>query len=108
MKAMILAAGRGERMRPLTVTTPKPLLRVGDITLIEHALMEVQKAGITDVVINVHHLRDQIMNYCGDGSAFGVRIQYSVEENLLETGGGILSALPLLGDHPFLVLSADV
>lgn len=108
MKAMILAAGRGERLRPLTRTTPKPLLRVGDTTLIDHALMQVRKAGITDVVINVHHLGDQIIQHCGDGAAYGLHIQYSIEDELLDTGGGIYRALPLLGSDPFLLLSADI
>ncbi|MCX7126315.1 MAG: nucleotidyltransferase family protein [Gammaproteobacteria bacterium] len=108
MKAMILAAGRGERMKPLTVITPKPLLMVGSTTLIAHCLHQLRDAGIKEVVINVHHLKDQIMDYCGDGSRFGLNIQYSIEEELLETGGGIFQALPLLGNDPFLLVSADV
>lgn len=108
MKAMLLAAGRGERMRPLTLTTPKPLLPVGDITLIDHALKQLKLAGFRDVVINVHYLGEQIMTHCGDGSRFNLSIRYSIEETLLDTGGGIYRALPLLGDEPFLVLSADV
>lgn len=105
---MILAAGRGERLRPLTLTTPKPLLKIGKITLIDHVLQSVRAANITDVVINVHYLKEKIIQHCGDGSAYNLRIQYSVEETLLETGGGIFNALPLLDDSPFLVLSADV
>lgn len=108
MKAMILAAGRGERMRPFTLKTPKPLLPIANTTLIEHALYQLRLAGIFDVVINVHHLGEQIIQHCGDGASMGMRIQYSIEETLLETGGGIYQALPLLGDQPFLVLSADV
>jgi len=108
MKSILLSAGLGERMKPLTLTTPKPLLKIGDTTLIDHALAQLQRAGITDVVINVHHLRDQIIKHCGDGSAFNLKIQYSIEDTLLETGGGIFNALPLLGNDPFLVLSADV
>lgn len=108
MKAMILAAGRGERMQPLTTQTPKPLMSVGDTTLIDHTLMTVKKAGICDVVINVHHLKDQITRYCGDGAQYGLSIRYTIEETLLDTGGGIFNALPLLGDSPFIVLSADV
>ena len=108
MKAMLLAAGRGERMRPLTLTTPKPLLPIGDITLIDHALKQLKLAGFREVVINVHYLGEQIIAHCGDGSRFDLSIQYSIEETLLETGGGIYRALPLLGDEPFLVLSADV
>lgn len=105
---MILAAGRGERLKPLTTITPKPLLKIGNTTLIGHVLRQIQAAGITEVVINVHHLGDQIIQYCGNGSAFGLTIQYSIEEELLETGGGIFRALPLLGDQPFLLMSADV
>ena len=108
MKAMILAAGRGERMKPLTVITPKPLLMAHNTTLLAHVLHQLRDAGIQEVVMNVHHLRDQIINYCGDGAAFDLRIQYSIEEELLETGGGIYRALPLLGDESFLVVSADV
>jgi MurNAc alpha-1-phosphate uridylyltransferase len=108
MKAMILAAGRGERMRPLTDTTPKPLLPVGNTTLIEHVLHEVKKAGVTEVIINVHYLGNQIMQHCGDGSRYGLTIHYSIEETLLDTGGGIFNALPLLGHAPFLLLSADI
>lgn len=108
MKAMILAAGRGERMQPLTAHTPKPLMSVGDTTLIEHVLMAIKDAGILDVVINVHHLKDHITRYCGDGSQYGLSIRYTIEETLLDTGGGIFNALPLLGDSPFVVLSADV
>lgn len=108
MKAMLLAAGRGERMRPFTLTTPKPLVPVGETTLIDHALKQLKLAGFRDVVINVHHLGEKIIAHCGDGSQFGLSIQYSIEETLLDTGGGIYRALPLLGDAPFLVLSADV
>lgn len=108
MKAILLSAGLGQRMQPLTLTTPKPLLKIGNTTLIDHALSQLQRAGITDVVINVHHLRDQIIKHCGDGAAFHLKIHYSIEETLLETGGGIFNALPLLGTDPFLVLSADV
>lgn len=108
MKAMILAAGRGERLKPLTQTTPKPLVTVGNTTLLAHLLFQLRDAGVMEVVMNVHHLKNQIMDYCGDGAAFGLSIQYSVEEILLETGGGIFQALPLLGNAPFLLCSADV
>lgn len=108
MKAMILAAGRGERLKPLTTVTPKPLLMAGNTTLLGHVLMQLYQAGIRDVVINVHHLRDQIIEYCRKGEQFGLSIQYSIEETLLETGGGIYRALPLLGEDPFLVMSGDV
>lgn len=109
MKAMILAAGRGERMRPLTDVTPKPLLKVGDKTLIEFSLENLANAGFYDVVINVAYLGRQIVSFCGDGSRWGLSIQYSDEgETALETAGGIAKALPLLGDQPFLVINADV
>jgi MurNAc alpha-1-phosphate uridylyltransferase len=106
---MILAAGRGERMRPLTDTMPKPLLRIGGQTLIEHHIHALVRAGITELVINHAHLGGQIAHALGDGSAYGVAIQYSPEgEAALETGGGIFKALPLLGDAPFLVVNADI
>lgn len=106
---MILAAGRGERMRPLTDVTPKPLLKVAGKALIEYGLENLAKAGFTDIVINVAHLGQQIKTYCGDGSRWQVSIQYSDEgETALETAGGIAKALPLLGDKPFLVVNADV
>ena len=107
MKAMLLAAGLGKRLRPITDTTPKPLLEVRGKSLIEHHLERLQIAGIQDVVINLHHLGDQIKTRLGDGRQFGVNIRYSFETELLETGGGIKKALPLLGDSPFLVISAD-
>jgi MurNAc alpha-1-phosphate uridylyltransferase len=109
MKAMILAAGRGERMRPLTDTTPKPLLRIGGQTLIEHHVYALAQAGITGLVINHAWLGDQIVKALGDGSAYGVEIAYSPESgSALETGGGILNALPLLGSDPFIVVNADI
>jgi MurNAc alpha-1-phosphate uridylyltransferase len=109
MKAMILAAGRGERMRPLTDDTPKPLLRIGGQTLIEHHIHALAQAGFTELVINHAHLGEQIVTALGDGDAYGVEILYSAETPpALETGGGIFNALPLLGDAPFLVLNADI
>jgi MurNAc alpha-1-phosphate uridylyltransferase len=109
MKAMILAAGRGERMRPLTDDTPKPLLRIGGQTLIEHHIHALAQAGFTELVINHAHLGEQIVAALGDGNAYGVEIRYSPETPpALETGGGIFNALPLLGDAPFLVLNADI
>lgn len=109
MKAMLLAAGRGERMRPLTDTVPKPLLEAGGRCLIEHHLLALARAGITDVVINHAHLGARIENRLGDGARYGVRIAYSPEgERGLETGGGILRALPLLGAAPFVVVNADI
>ncbi len=108
MKAMILAAGRGERMRPLTDTTPKPLLRAGGAPLIEHHLRRLGSAGVREAVINVSHLGEQVEAYCGDGGRWGLSLSYSREESPLETAGGILQALPLLGDAPFLVVNGDI
>lgn len=108
MKAMILAAGRGERMRPLTDTTPKPLLRAGGKRLIEYHLERLAQAGIHDVVINHAHLGEQIEQALGDGSRYGLSITYSAEGKALETGGGIFHALPLLGEAPFLVINGDI
>ncbi|SDX87868.1 MurNAc alpha-1-phosphate uridylyltransferase [Allochromatium warmingii] len=108
MKAMILAAGRGERMRPLTDHTPKPLLVAGGKPLIYYHIERLAAAGICELVINHAHLGAQIEAALGDGSAFGVRIRYSPEAAALETGGGIFRALPLLGPDPFLVINGDV
>ena len=108
MKAMILAAGKGERMRPLTLTTPKPLVRAGGVPLIEYHLRALAAAGFTDIVINHAWLGQQIEDYLGDGSRYGVSIQYSAEGEPLETGGGIFRALPLLGDEAFLVVNGDI
>lgn len=108
MKAMILAAGRGERMRPLTDHTPKPLLKVGGKPLIAWHLKRLAAAGFQDIVINHAHLGEQIESALGDGSQWGVRIQYSPEKIALETAGGIANALPLLGNAPFLVVNGDV
>ncbi len=108
VKAMILAAGRGERMRPLTDHTPKPLLEVGGMPLIEHHIRRLVAAGIAELVINVSHLGEQITDWCGDGSRWGARISWSREALPLETAGGILNALPLLGEDAFLVVNADV
>ncbi|MCB1645114.1 MAG: nucleotidyltransferase family protein [Pseudomonadales bacterium] len=110
MKAMILAAGRGERMRPLSDVTPKPLLKVGNETLIERHIRHLRQAGITEIVINLHHLGEQIADHLGDGEALGVQLQYSREPELLETAGGIRRALPLIdpGSGPFLVVNGDL
>ena len=106
---MILAAGRGERMRPLTLATPKPLLEAGGAPLIVHHLRSLRDAGFVDVVVNLSWLGGQIEAALGDGSRHGVRLHYSDEgPEPLETGGGIFRALPLLGDGPFLVLNGDV
>ncbi|MDT8895014.1 nucleotidyltransferase family protein [Halomonas sp. I1] len=108
MKAMILAAGLGTRMRPLTDHCPKPLLDVGGKPLIVHHLERLARAGIRDLVINVSYRAEQIVDALGDGSAYGVSIAWSHETTPLETGGGIRRALPLLGDMPFLLINGDV
>jgi MurNAc alpha-1-phosphate uridylyltransferase len=112
MKAMILAAGRGERMRPLTDHTPKALLQIDDKHLILMIISALQRAGIRDLVINLAHLGEQIATTLGDGAALGVHIEYSWETTgdttALETAGGIAYALPLLGNAPFIAVNADV
>ncbi len=108
MKAMILAAGRGNRMRPLTDQIPKPLLEVGGRPLIQYHLERLAAAGLRDIVINHAHLGEQIEARLGDGGWLGVRIRYSPEPTALETGGGIFKALPLLGPEPFLVINGDI
>ncbi len=105
---MILAAGRGERMRPLTDHTPKPLLQVGGKSLISWHLERLAQAGFKQVVINHAYLGNQIEEALGDGSAWGLSIQYSPETLALETAGGIANALPMLGTDPFLVVNGDV
>lgn len=109
MKAMILAAGRGERMRPLTDHTPKPLLLIAGKPLIVYHLEALRAAGIVDLVINTGHLGEQLPAALGDGRDWGVHITWSPEPpEALETGGGIFQALPLLGPEPFLVVNGDV
>ncbi|MDO9371093.1 MAG: nucleotidyltransferase family protein [Gammaproteobacteria bacterium] len=109
MKAMILAAGRGERMRPLTDHTPKPLLRAGGRMLIEYHIEALVRAGVREIVINHAHLGANIEQALGDGRRYGAVIVYSAEgEQPLETGGGIYQALPLLGAAPFAVVNADI
>ena len=110
MKAMILAAGRGERMRPLTDTLPKPLLEVGEKALIVWHIEKLAKAGFSEIVINLAHLGEKIVQVLGDGDAFGIKITYSDEREsgALESAGGIKKALSLLGDKPFLVVNGDV
>jgi MurNAc alpha-1-phosphate uridylyltransferase len=109
MKAMILAAGRGERMRPLTDHTPKPLLPVEGKPIIEHTIEQLVNAGFTDIVINHAHLGEQIEATLGNGQRLGATICYSPEgEQALETAGGIINALPLLGDEVFLVVNGDI
>ena len=108
MRTMILAAGRGERMRPLTNTCPKPLLPAGGLPLIGWHLRRLAGAGLRDVVINHAWLGEQIERTLGDGSDWGLSIRYSPEAQALETAGGIAQALPLLGDEPFLVINGDI
>ena len=109
MRAMVLAAGRGERMRPLTDVTPKPLLKVGGETLIERHLRALRRAGIREIVVNAAWLGEQLRARLGDGGRFDVRIEWSEEPpGALETGGGIRRALDRLGDAPFLVVNGDV
>lgn len=108
MKAMILAAGKGQRMRPLTDVTPKPLLIVNGQPLIVYHLQSLAKIGIKEVMINTHYLGEQIIQKIGNGERFGLKIEYSIEEQLLDTGGGIYKALQFLGPEPFLVVSADI
>ncbi|HJP98146.1 MAG TPA: nucleotidyltransferase family protein [Rhodanobacteraceae bacterium] len=109
MRALIFAAGRGERMRPLTDTTPKPLLAAGGARLIEWHLERLATAGVRDVVINIAHLAAQFPAALGDGARYGLRIGYSREGDVpLETGGGMLHALPLLGDMPFIAVNGDI
>ncbi|HZW87247.1 MAG TPA: nucleotidyltransferase family protein [Gallionella sp.] len=108
MKAMLLAAGRGERMRPLTDHTPKPLLVVGGKSLIVWHIEKLVRAGICDIVINHAHLGVQIEAALGNGKQFGARIQYSPETRALETAGGIANALALLDNVPFAVINSDI
>lgn len=108
MKAMILAAGLGQRMRPLTNHTPKPLLTAGGKPLLVYHLEKLAGAGIRQVIINLAHLGEKIQAYVGNGSAFGLDVIYSPEPEPLETGGALLKALPLLGEEAFLLLNGDV
>jgi MurNAc alpha-1-phosphate uridylyltransferase len=107
-RALILAAGRGERMRPLTDTCPKPLLAVGGRPLIERQIERLAAAGFGDLVVNHSHLGGMIEAALGDGSRLGVRIRYSPEPRALETAGGVARALELMGSEPFVVVSGDI
>ena len=107
MRAMILAAGFGTRMRPLTDTLPKALVSVAGRPLIEYTLLFVKSHGIEEVVLNLHHLGHRLRDTLGDGSIYGLRITYSPEDPILDTGGGIKNAQPFLDGEPFLVLNAD-
>ena len=109
MKCMLLAAGLGERLRPLTDQLPKPLIKIAGKSLIEHHLDRLKFAGYKEIVINLSYLGNMIRDQIEDGYQFGLDIQYSDEgEEPLETAGGIIKALPLLGDQPFLVINADI
>lgn len=108
MKALILAAGRGNRLRPLTDTLPKPLILVRGKPLIVHHIEKLATLGIKEIIINLHYLGDVIQKALGDGKQWGINIQYSPEDQPLEMVGGIVHALPLLGADPFLVISADI
>ncbi|KKK85214.1 hypothetical protein LCGC14_2775550, partial [marine sediment metagenome] len=108
MKAMILAAGLGKRMRPLTDNTPKPLLLCAGKPLIVYQIEALVAAGVTEIVINHAYLGEQIEAHLGDGSAYGASIHYSPETEPMNTGAGIAHALPLLGDDPFILTNGDV
>jgi len=108
MKAMILAAGRGERLRPLTDSLPKPLINVAGKPLIEYHLCNLAQAGFNDIIINTAWLAEKIHQQLGDGSQYGINIQYSDEDTALETAGGIINAMDMLGDEPFLVVNGDI
>ena len=108
MKAMLLAAGRGERLRPLTDTVPKALVEAGGKPLIGWHLERLAKAGFREAVINLSHLGERIVEKLGDGRGYGMQLRYSREPERLETAGGIANALPLLGREPFLLVNADV
>jgi len=108
MKAMILAAGRGERLRPLTDKIPKPLIKVAGKSLIEYHIENLARSGIKEVIINTAWLAEKIHQQLDDGTKYGVNIQYSDEGTAMETAGGIINALPLLGDEPFLVVNGDI
>lgn len=108
MKAMILAAGFGTRLLPITETCPKPLIEVAGKPLLEHQIAWLRAAGVSELVINLHHLGGMIEAHLGDGSRFGISVAYSREQTLLDSGGGIAKALPLLGDAPFIWMNGDI
>ncbi len=105
---MILAAGKGTRLQPLTLQTPKPMLEIAGQPLIGHQVEALRQAGATGIIINLHHLGEQIEDYLGSGERFGVNISYSREAQLLETGGGIVKALPFFEGEPFWLLNGDI
>jgi MurNAc alpha-1-phosphate uridylyltransferase len=108
MKAMVLAAGRGERLRPLTERLPKPLVEAGGRALIDWHLSRLAAAGCRDVVVNVSHLAEQVVQHVGDGTRYGLRVAWSREAEPLETAGGIANARALLGEAPFLLVNSDI
>ncbi len=108
MKAMILAAGLGTRLLPVTKTCPKPLVEVAGRPLLEHQLVWLRRAGVNEVVINLHYLGEMIEAHIGNGERFGVQVTYSREDTLLDSGGGIAKALPLLGTSPFIWMLGDI
>ena len=108
MKAMVLAAGQGTRLRPLTEHTPKAMVPVAGRPMIEYSLLLLKRYGIRDIIINLHHLGDQIESYLGTGKQWGLQITYSKELELLDTGGGLLKAKPFLQDGTFIVINTDV
>ena len=108
MKVMLMAAGLGKRMWPLTKQTPKPLLKVAEETLIERHIKRLAEVGFNDIVINLSYLGTQIQQLLGRGEQYGVNISYSIEPECLEVGGGIINALPMLGSDPFLVINGDI
>lgn len=108
MKAMILAAGRGVRLRMFTDRIPKPMVEVGGVPVIERTLIRLLRMGADPIVVNAHHLADRLIDYLGDGSRWGGRILWSKEEALMNTGGGVRKALPLLGEEPFLAVNGDI
>ena len=108
MKAMVLAAGQGTRLHPVTERIPKALVPVAGRPMIDYSLLLLKRYGIRDIIINLHHLGDQIENYLGDGKQWGLQITYSKEPELLDTGGGLLKAKPFLQDGTFIVINTDV
>lgn len=108
MRAMIMSAGRGKRLRPITDTLPKPLVTVGEKPLIVHHIEALRNVGVQDIVINLGHLGGKIRAVLGHGQALGVNIAYTNEPELLEVGGGIANALPLLGEAPFIIVNGDI
>jgi NDP-sugar pyrophosphorylase family protein len=108
MKGMVFAAGEGQRLRPITAKTPKPLVPVAGRPMIEYPLLLLRHYGTKEIIINLHHLGDQIENYLGDGSRFGLKLCYSKESELLDTGGGLLKAKAFLQDATFIVINTDV